>query len=263
MKFDCVIGNPPYQSGNRPIWKKFVDRAIELSPVVAFVTPRAIVNGAYSETAPMNVWGKLRDHTYYLNYQATDHFPAVTKQICSWIYDANYTGITQIVDETGDHFTAQLNHYSYFPYHCNKTIWQFFLKLYHYPDKMTEWSIITDDKKDNRSYIVLPKNRFLYLSSLRYTPDLKADDTITAKWLILYPVTGIGVESYMNSRLFAFVFNILGGDNSGSSSGLMRKIPAVDWNRVWTDAELYELLGLTPAETAYIESATGRQPPAI
>jgi hypothetical protein len=92
-----------------------VDRAIELSPVVAFVTPRAIVNGAYSETAPMNVWGKLRDHTYYLNYQATDHFPDVTKQICSWIYDRDYTGITQIVDENGDHFTAQLNHYSYFP----------------------------------------------------------------------------------------------------------------------------------------------------
>jgi hypothetical protein len=79
------------------------------------------------------------------------------------------------------------------------------LKLYHYPEKMTEWRIITDDQKDNGSYIVLPKNRFLYLSSLRYTLDLKADETITAKWLIIYPVKGQGVESYMNSRLFAFV----------------------------------------------------------
>jgi len=261
MKFDVVIGNPPYQSGNRPIWKKFVDRATDLAPVVAFVTPRAVVNGGYIDSVNLNVWGKIRDHVYYFTYQATDHFPAVTKQICAWIYDRNYTGPAQIVDEMGDHFTANLRDYSYFPYHCNRTIWPFFLKLYHYPEKMTEWHIITDEQKDNGSYIVLPKNRFLYLTSLRYTNDLKADETITARWLIVYPVRGAGVESYMNSRLFHFVFNILGGDNSGSSSGLMRKIPSVDWTRVWTDTELYDLMNLSEEEINYIEQATGRQPP--
>ena len=229
--------------------------------MVAFVTPRAIVNGAYSESAPLNIWGKLRDHIYYLNYQAADHFPEVTKQICSWIYDVNYTGVTQVVDEMGDHFTAQLNDYSYFPYHCNAVIWKFFLKLYHYPEKMTEWHAIDSAAKDNRSYIVLPKIRFLYLSSLRYTPDLKADETITARWLIVYPVTGVGVESYIKSKLFRFIFTILGGENSGSATGLMRKIPAVDWNRIWTDTELYDLMNLTPEEIGYIERLTGRHPP--
>jgi Eco57I restriction-modification methylase len=254
VKFDVVIGNPPYQSGNRPIWKKFVDVAQELAPVVAFVTPRAIVNGAYSQTAPLNIWGKLRDHTTYLNYSATDHFPQVTKQICAWIYDVNHTGPTRIVDEDGVEFSACLPDYSHFPYHCTQTIWGFFNKLYQYPDKMTEWHIITDNQKDSGSYIVLPKNRFLYLTSIRYTENLAADDTITARWLIIYPVKGAGVESYINSRLFHYVFRILGGDNSGSSSGLMRKIPAVDWNRIYTDAELYALLNLTDAERADIES---------
>lgn len=263
MKFDVVVGNPPYQSGNRPIWKRFVDLAIRLAPVVAFVTPRAVVNGGHVSTVNLNVWGKLRDHISYFTYQATDHFPSVTKQICAWIYDRNRVGPAEIVDEMGDHFSADLTEYSYFPYHCNGIIWKFFLKLYHYADKMVDWHIITDDQKDSGSYIVLPKNRFLYLSSLRYTGNLQADSTITAKWLIIYPVSGAGVTSYMNSKLFHFVFNILGGDNSGSSSGLMRKIPAVDWTRIWTDAELYDLMGLDLEERAYIEQATGRQPPAI
>ena len=254
MKFDVVVGNPPYQSGNRPIWKKFVDQAQELAPVVAFVTPRAIVNGAYSETAPLNIWGKLRDHTTYLNYRATDHFPHVTKQICAWIYDADHTGPTRIVDEDGVEFSVNLPNYSHFPYHCTQTIWGFFNKLYRYPAKMTEWRIITHNQKDSGSYIVLPKIRFLYLTSIRYTVDLAADDTIRARWLIIYPVQGAGVESYINSKLFHYVFRILGGDNSGSSSGLMRKIPAVDWNHTWTDRELYTLLNLTQEEIQDIES---------
>ena len=260
MKFDVVVGNPPYQSGNRPIWKKFVDRAQELAPVVAFVTPRAIVNGAYSESAPLNIWGKLRNHTEYLNYSATDHFPNVTKQICSWIYNQEHTGPTRIIDEDGVEFRATLTDYSYFPYHCNQTIWTFFNKLYRYPNKMTEWHIITEDQKDTGSYIVLPKNRFLYLTSIRYTLDLKADESITAKWLIIYPVSGVGVEPYINSKLFHYVFNILGGDNSGSSSGLMRKIPALDWNTIYTDDELYDLLNLDQTERTHIEQLTGRLP---
>ena len=44
MKFDFVIGNPPYQetlqnTSDRPIYNKFIDAAYEIADIVELITP--------------------------------------------------------------------------------------------------------------------------------------------------------------------------------------------------------------------------------
>lgn len=39
MKFDCVVGNPPYTNGQKLLYTKFFEKALDLADTVAFVMP--------------------------------------------------------------------------------------------------------------------------------------------------------------------------------------------------------------------------------
>jgi site-specific DNA-methyltransferase (adenine-specific) len=61
MKFDLVVGNPPYQNGeNSHFYKQFVDQAKTLSPVVAMVVPCSCFNNmeSFNELSSYSYKGK-------------------------------------------------------------------------------------------------------------------------------------------------------------------------------------------------------------
>lgn len=101
MKFDVVVGNPPYQDGNQTgqqnkIYNQFSKKAIDLSNrIVAFVTPTSVCKNSKRFSLVGQQGLSLVDFNAdtYFNVGAT---------ICSWIIDKSYNSDVTVVDSNGN-----------------------------------------------------------------------------------------------------------------------------------------------------------------
>jgi predicted RNA methylase len=81
MKFDLVVGNPPYQNGeNSHFYKQFVDKAKTLSPVVAMVVPSSY----FGNTSNF-------DNIKFYSYKGMN-FKNVELSTSWFVWEKNYTG---------------------------------------------------------------------------------------------------------------------------------------------------------------------------
>ena len=99
MKFDVVIGNPPYQDGNKEggqnkIYNQFSKKSLDLGNVVAFITPSSVLKKS-KRFSLIGVPGLK-----HVDFTANDHFNVGVK-ICSWIVDRSYTGDVEVIHENG------------------------------------------------------------------------------------------------------------------------------------------------------------------
>lgn len=107
MKFDAIIGNPPYQSSNgpgsqrgsgtNPLWweiSKISLKLLKKDGILSFITPINIVSGGDIFTEL--VLGKDREYDLkYVDFSANDHFN-VGVPICRWIATNSKTAGNQI-----------------------------------------------------------------------------------------------------------------------------------------------------------------------
>lgn len=94
MKFDLVLGNPPFQKGHDAkrwtLWQEFVEKAFEISPTVAFVTPQSITGPRALE--------KIKGASV-LNLDVSKHFK-VGSTFCYWVVNRdNPSKWTRVVTE--------------------------------------------------------------------------------------------------------------------------------------------------------------------
>ena len=102
MKFDCIIGNPPYQSSNgggdkpgsanSPLWMKFTQKSLSLLKVdgtISFITPTNIVNGG--DMLTRDFLGRDRKYDLsILDFTVNDSFK-IGIPICRWLVKNSYT----------------------------------------------------------------------------------------------------------------------------------------------------------------------------
>jgi len=103
MKFDVVIGNPPYQDGSKEggqnkIYNQFCKKALLLANnttgIVAFVTPTSVLKKS-KRFSLINQQGlKL------VNFTADNYF-SVGANICCWIVNRKYTGEVSVIHNNG------------------------------------------------------------------------------------------------------------------------------------------------------------------
>lgn len=85
MKFDAVVGNPPYQEtsegtvNDKPIYHIFMDRAFEIANKVSFITPARFLFNAGATPSSWNEKILLDEHfkVIYYTSDSTDVFPNV------------------------------------------------------------------------------------------------------------------------------------------------------------------------------------------
>ena len=102
MKFDVIIGNPPYQDGSKDggqnkIYMFFCKQAIDLltdKGKLAFVTPTSAAKKSKRFTLE-NIQGLK-----YIDYTSDSYF-SVGSEICSWMVDKEYRGKVAIIGHNG------------------------------------------------------------------------------------------------------------------------------------------------------------------
>lgn len=95
MKFDVVIGNPPYQNTHGakrwPLWHQFLSKANELSDNVAFVVPASLVG-------PGAAFKDVKNNIKTLSLDVNKHFN-VGSTFCYAIIDKSFDGEATIITE--------------------------------------------------------------------------------------------------------------------------------------------------------------------
>jgi hypothetical protein len=96
MKFDVVIGNPPFQrSDNKAkrwtLWEEFVNRALDECDHVAMIVPQSL-------TSPGKTWRRIRKHATIINIDVKQHFN-IGSSFCYFVVDQSQEGKrTKLID---------------------------------------------------------------------------------------------------------------------------------------------------------------------
>jgi len=254
MKFDCIIGNPPYVdgvTGKSEIYSKFYNKAKAMADVVAMITPSTLFK---SKQAPDNLY-YIKDSTDYFNIVLQTCAFIVTKEpndnfICNnhtlkkrsiVIFDKVLSGIVNKIDAV-DHYV--------------------FKRLKRRPsvNPIKTVDVINTNKLtyttsqhilcDNESYYVI--NSYMKNSNpwLAATKIIEPGITIPDKYRAIKCKTKLEAESVysqLTSKLYMYVQQqTLTGRSLDGPQTKFCKI--LDKSRVWTDEELYDHFGLTEEE---------------
>ena len=129
MKFDVIIGNPPYQlsdGGNAasasPLYHNFVEQAMKMKPrfLTMIIPARWYAGGKGLDGFRNNMLGQSHSRELVDIANSADCFPGVNIAggICYFLWDSQYTGECHVVNKkdgvTVSELSRPLNEYDYF-----------------------------------------------------------------------------------------------------------------------------------------------------
>ena len=104
MKFDTVIGNPPYQEGHHKaktssLWKKFLEKSNELADKVSLIIPASFAS-------PTKLFSFYKDNLSLIDLTVGDHFKGVGSSFCRIVLEKEKQETCKVVTKGG---TYQVN----------------------------------------------------------------------------------------------------------------------------------------------------------
>jgi site-specific DNA-methyltransferase (adenine-specific) len=158
MKFDCVIGNPPYQhnsksKGNK-LWPKFIVKSMELvmeNGYLAMVTPDSWMAGG--SNIPGNI-GILKDvfrpnTLLYVNVAdvGKKYFPNVGLSFSWWIASKTISKILTKMETSWGISTVDINSIDFFPAILHPTMQSIYKKVY----STRSFDVISFDRQNTKN----------------------------------------------------------------------------------------------------------------
>jgi hypothetical protein len=284
MKFDVVVGNPPYQGNNdkgtkqpksHNLWSKFVDKGVELlntNGYIAFVTPDSWMS-PNSQVLKM-----FKDNSLIWVDTEVGKYFTVGSSFTAWVMQKNKNTSTALIDG----LEVDLAKLQYLPRNFSKTfpihdkvINSAHSKLdilcdtsCHSDHKHKNFSDTKDStykyetfhtnaqtkfcKKQSKDFL---KSKIIWTTSGYFKPFYSEGHLGTSEvcqYILTNSAESQHILSYLNSKLYKFVVNT--GKWSGFLNGkVLSSLPKLA-SKIWTDAELYTHFGLTQEEIDYIEA---------
>lgn len=259
MKFDVVIGNPPYQNKNQILWKDFAEKAVDLcndNGYVAFVTPNSWASGSKD-----NIYTKLflKYHVPVIDMNASQYFPQVGKDIGYWILQKSpsFNPTTTVYDDSGVPCAVDLKSVPFFIRKFNLISLSIFNKIH---AKKSFWVEFVERKPKFAREFAFPKIRYNGGYKFGYRYDGNDYEYPSSPVVLSLDMTNYSLDAVkklselFNSPLYRFLWKIYGASDAGSFGWILRNMPKVSLNRSWTNQELYQHFGLTEDEIDYVES---------
>lgn len=278
MKFDVVVGNPPYQNGdNSNFYREFVSLAKQLSDNVALVVPSSM----FKDLSEFN-------HLTHYSFKGTAF--AGIQIVASWfIWRKSHTGDCVVLFPNGEIFaesqffiapTTDLNQFRL----VNRLLKDQYLGISVQMGKLSRNKVIHDDngvmciwsagrKGQDFDCVKVANSLVSQLSGIGlHKVVFSGDYTTTAIGPTKYakPEYGCALKAhfvevssydeamnlimYLNSKFVKYIIPVIKGTSTKNGKTVFKLIPKIDLTRQWTDAELYKHFNLTQEEIDLIES---------
>lgn len=322
MKFDVIVGNPPYQmdadGGNRtlPIYNMFIEEAKKLSPkYIAMIIPSRWMAGGLglNEFRDMMLGdSRIRKIVDFAKMESV--FPGVDFEggVCYFLWDRDNRGSCQVTYTQDGNVVGpverQLNSYDTF---VRDTRALAILEKVRKKDARSVIELLAADKEfgmtsnwldfrtkgkagdvklyynDKGKRLVgwmsrnkVPKSGHLIdnwkvlipqaygergavpAQVLGPTQVVGPPSVCTQTFLFLSLLSGAeaqSAESYVKTRFVRFLVSLRKITQHATRS-TYTWVPQQEWDRAWTDAELYKKYGITKEEQEYIESMVKEMP---
>ena len=272
MRFDLVMGNPPYQANDgskrKKLWVHFAKKSISMTSELGYVT-----------MISPNGWKKGSDYFIELRQllatgllstgDANQYFDGIGEDIGFWIFQKNTnqtilkleTSISEKIFEKMKRRNDEIWYYRDFDQakQCDKyTLSDRKSDVFPVPVYWTASQELYAKPNDVRyfGWKVIVNISGKYPLSIEDTKYIQINNThAVGLGALAVPVSdydeGVRVASWLTSKLYRFI--IIATKTSGFNSSLF-KIKGVNLTRTWTDQELYAHFNLTQEEIEYIES---------
>lgn len=262
MKFDVVIGNPPYQKGNQGIWKNFVKKSVSIlknNGFFSFVTPNSWTNGSHPQTEK-NIfnWYMQKFNCVVINTNVNCHFKGIGKNISYWtLIKQPYQKKTKVIDKDGKSTIIDISKYPFFINNFSFISLDIFEKVVNYGIFYSEF--VENDAFYTRCYS-FPKAKHISYKSKGYKFDHIEENFPSSKIRLNLDCSNLSLEqvqsihSQFSSKLFRFLWDIYGATDAGSFGWILRNMPKLPNNKIYSDNDIYNFFNLTQEEIDYIES---------
>jgi hypothetical protein len=283
MKFDVAVGNPPFSKNNKgkggtSIYHEFAQKAIEMSEVVAFVTPgsfltdkkfaemRESMNSAGVETIdsiPLSVFSNVNiiRPVYWIvgtgDKKVDDFFVTPENELFKKIINDNARTSFTIRSGRGDVSTSNTPNLSLseIPTHPHR-----------YVDRVRKEGpviVYCNDKIDMKitSPIAVFAQRAGMSPKLFYVDDATSYSQNVMAIQIANEEEFDNLKQLFNTPLYKFLLLMLSGGKITTAAGFpaaftkgkIERLPAVLLNKAWNTQEVYDHFGISKKEQELIE----------
>ena len=207
MKFDVVIGNPPYQRSDSKakrwtLWEEFVNKSLDNGDNVAMIVPQSL-------TSPGPTWDRIKKHCEILNIDVKKNF-SVGSTFCYFVVDQTQEfETTKIVSSDGE-FDVDIRDLPCLPNEVNDHTLKLLNDLVNRPKRTWKRGELHTSNKDkfdtNGKYEVLHTNAQTLRSNVEHSHKEKFRVAVT---LSGYPKFKVIHDQYCSQATVWTEFNTM------------------------------------------------------